>query len=179
MQRDRTLLAQAFGEVVALDHAGDRILGGKADDVVEREFTEPLRVEANLGLLLIEDVEDLPCVGGGVLYNLVFGQGRPRAVFAGGITDACREVADEKYDLVSEVLKLSQFGEHHDVTKVQIRSSGIGTQLDHQRPLLDPRALELFSQFFFHFNVDSTTQDDGELFFDGRKHGHRASVEVG
>src|SRR5262245_44375928 len=66
MQRDGRVRGDALGEVGALEHARERDLGGEPDDVVEGHLAEPLAVAPDLGLVLVEDLEDLALVGGGV-----------------------------------------------------------------------------------------------------------------
>ena len=50
-----------------------------------------------------------------------------------GVADQCRKVADDEHCLVTEVLKLAQLVEHHEVAESQIGACGIHAKLYAQR----------------------------------------------
>ena len=111
---------EALVEVFALQHLRDRELGRQPDEAFEAELAQPLAVEAHLGLVAVEDLEDLRLVGLGVLVDLLARERRPRGRAARGIADEPGEVADEEDDGVAHVLKVLQLAHQHGVAQVQV-----------------------------------------------------------
>ena len=91
VHRDRLLFHEALVEVLALQHLRDGELRGQADDAFVAQLVEPLAVEAHLGLVAIEDLEDLRLVGLGVLVDLLARSAAAASTErAGGIADQRR-----------------------------------------------------------------------------------------
>ena len=63
VQRDGLFFLEALVELLALQHLRDGEMRGEADDALEAERAQPLGVEADFGLIAIEDAEDLVGVG--------------------------------------------------------------------------------------------------------------------
>ncbi len=117
-------------EFGALEHLGDREFGGEADDVLEGELAEPLGVEADFGFVAVEDAEDLVGVGLRVGIDLLAGERLAGDVASGGIADEGGVVADEKDDLVAEVLKVLELAHQDRVAEVEVGGGGIESSLD-------------------------------------------------
>ena len=120
-------------EVVALEHSRDRMFRRKLDQTCRTEWLHPARVELQPRALGIENLVDLRLVGLGIRRNLVFGQRRPRGVLARRITDHSSEIADQKNDVVAELLKLSHLVQQHRVPEMKIGRRGIEPCLDLER----------------------------------------------
>ena len=133
VQGDGLLFLEALVELVALEHLRDGEVGGEADHALEAELVEPLGVEADLGLVAVEDAEDLVGVGFRVFVDLLAGQRLAGDVAAGGIADERGEVADEEDDLVAEILEVLELAHEHGVAEVQVGRGGIESGLDAER----------------------------------------------
>ena len=118
--RDRLLFREALVEVVALEHLRDGELRRQPDDAFGAELAEPLAVEAHLGLVAVEDLEDLRLVGLGVGVDLLARERRARRVAAGRIADQAGEIADQEDDRVAQVLEVLQLADEHGVAEVQV-----------------------------------------------------------
>ena len=133
---DRLTARMALAEIVAFEHAGNRVLRRQPDHAGRAQFAHPRRIELDAGSLAIEDLEDLRRIGLGVRAYFILRQRRPRRVLAGRIADHPREIADQKDHLVAEVLELAHLVDQHGVAEVQIGSGRIETRLDPERPSL-------------------------------------------
>ena len=119
---------------------GDCVLGGEPDDPLGAELVRPLRVEQDLRLLGIQDLEYLVAIALRVRQDLLARQRRPGLVLSGRVSDHAGEVADQELDLMPEVLEVPQLVDDHRMAEVQIRGGGIESQLDAQfRPLRSSR----------------------------------------
>ena len=156
---DGLTFAVALGEIVAFEHAGDGVLRGEADHAVGAQRGEPLRIERDFGLVAIENEEYLVGVGLGVCRQLVRGHGRPRQVATGGVADHAGEVADQKNDVMAEILQLPQLVELNGVSQMEVGSSGVEAFLDAQR--LAPR--ELRDKLGFDDQLVGAAHEYGEL----------------
>src|SRR5260370_4598233 len=105
MHRDWRALFVALGEIIALENPRHGIARAKADHVLEPQRRQPLAVEADLGLLWIEDLEDLLFVRFGVLVDLLTSEWGAPDVAAGGIADHDGPVADHKDEGLAGSLK--------------------------------------------------------------------------
>ena len=112
MDADRPALAQALGEVVALEQARDRVLRRELDDVGGLHTLHPLRVEADLRALGIEDLEHLLLVGLGVGGHLLAVERLARLGAAGRVADHAGEIADQEDRRVPAVLEVAELLQH-------------------------------------------------------------------
>ncbi len=94
---------------------------------------QPLGVVANLGLLLVENLEDLRLVGFGVGVELAAAERRAGGVAARGVADEAGAVADEEDDGVAEILEVLELADEHGVAQVQVGRGGIKAGFDAQR----------------------------------------------
>ena len=153
---DRLVRPVALAEIVALEHARNGGGGGELDHARGAERVAPFRVEADLGLLGVENLEYLRLVGRGVGLDLLARQRRARHVLAGGIADQAGEIADEEHDVMSQILELAHLVDKHGMSQVQVGCGRIEAGLDAQRPA----GSDLFSQFFLHQQLATATLDD-------------------
>jgi len=130
----RLLRSVALGEIVALEHTGDGKQAGQPGHLDCRHFSEPLHVEAQLGLLPIEHLENLVGVGAGVGFDILAGHRLSGGVLATGVADHPGEVADQEDDRVAHVLELAHLVEQHGVADVQVGRGRIEARLDPQWP---------------------------------------------
>jgi hypothetical protein len=121
--------------------------------------------------VLVEDLPDLPLVGGGVGDDLVFGERRAGGVLAGGVADAGGEVADEEDDLVAELLELPQLVDDDGVAEVEVGRGRIAAELDDERAVFGAALFELLLELVADLEVHDAAADDFKLFVDGGK-GH-------
>ena len=94
---------------------------------------EPFGVVADLGSLLVEDLEDLLLVGFGVLVDLFARQRLAGDVAAGGIADEGGEIADEKDDGMAELLEVAELAHEDGVAEMQVGRGGVKAGLNAQR----------------------------------------------
>ena len=168
VHRDRGVIAHALRKVVTLEQAGDGVLGREADNVLEAQGVEPFAVEADDGLLGIEDFEDLAAVGLGVAGDLFAGEGRAGDVAAGGVADTSGAVADDEDDFVAQVLKMLHLTDEDGVAKVEVGSGGVEADFDPEGAaflidLGEPGAKVLFAD-----QLGQALLDISNLFVDGR-----------
>jgi hypothetical protein len=63
VDRDRLLRRIALGEIIAFEHACNRVLRGQLDHVGRGHLSEPFAVETHFGALAIEHLEHLLGIG--------------------------------------------------------------------------------------------------------------------
>ena len=132
MQADGLAGRVAVVEVVALQDAGDGEVGEQLEQGLHVQIEDPLGVVAQDGLLGIEDFEGLVHVCLGVLLDLVAGELRARGIAAGRVADEGGAVADDKRDLMAQILELAQLAQGHGVADVDVGGRGIHAELDVQ-----------------------------------------------
>src|ERR1035437_10362998 len=172
MHRYRFLVVETLVEVLTFEHLRDRVLRGQTDEVLGRELREPPAVEIDNRLFRAENLEDLRLVGFGVLRNLLPGQRRPRRRASRRIADHSGEIADQKDDRVTEILKMFQLAQEDRVAQVQIGCGRIKARLHLKRLTRSARAFELRAQFGFLDNLRRALLEVSQLFFDRWKVGH-------
>ena len=161
---DRLLTRKALVKVVPLQHAGHGALGGQGDHAAGTQFVQPGGVEDDLGLLRVEDLEDLLLVGFGIAEHVLAGQHLAGLGLAARVADHAGEVADQEVDLVPQLLKLAQFLDQHRMPQVQVRGGGVETGLDRQRHAGLERLRQFLFQFLLDQDLDGAALDDGHLF---------------
>ena len=124
---------EAFAEVVALQHAGQRVFRRQLDHARRAERPQPFVIEANLGFLRVEDLEHLPLVGPRVLVDLFMRQRGPGDLLPGGISDHPGEIADDEDDAMAELLEVLHLADHNRVAEVEVGRGGIESDFDGQR----------------------------------------------
>ena len=142
--RDRRARGEALGEVVALEHLGDRRRAREAEELVHRHV-EPLGVEAQLVAARgrREDAERLLLVRPRVAVDLLARQHGPGRRAPARVADARREVADDEDDLVAEVLELAELLQDDRVAEVDVRRRRVEAELHAQLAALARGLLEL------------------------------------
>ena len=143
MDRDRLVGLQSLGEVVPLQHAGDRVARAQPDPVRRRELAQPAAVEVDHGPVRIQDLEDLRLEGLGIRFDLLRRQRRTCLGPAGRVADGGGKIADQKDHPMPEVLKVLHLPEQDGVTEVQVRRGRIKSDLDGQRLTGAQRFLKL------------------------------------
>jgi len=133
MHGDGHAALEALGEIVTLHHARHRVARGQLDDAARAQGIAPFGVVADFGTRRIQHQAGLGVVGLGVGLDLLARQRRAGIVAAAGVADHRREVADEKNDVVAQVLQLAHFVQHHGMPQVDVGRRGIQSQLDTQR----------------------------------------------
>jgi hypothetical protein len=174
--RDGALLAVALLEVVALQQPGHGVAAGEAHELVDGHGPEPLAVEADDGLVRVQQLEDLALVGLGVGQHLVLGQGLAGLGLAAGVADHAREVADEEDHRVAEALEGAQLVDHHRVADVQVRGAGVGAELHHQRLPRGPGTLQLLLQLARGQRLVGAAEQLGQLLLDRGERARRVTA---
>src|SRR3989442_566627 len=136
VHKDGHAAAQAVGEVVAFEHAGDRGLGPEPDDFLKGHAAQPLAVEHDLRLLRLENFAVLISGGSYVALDFFPRQHRPGLLLLGRITNHAGEIADAPDGVLAEVLQLAPFAQHAGNAEVDIRRAGIDDELHPQWPAL-------------------------------------------
>src|SRR5207237_9426574 len=113
-----------------LDDASERVCCGKADQSIRPERGQPGGIECDFGLLPIEDEKYLVGIGLGIGLELVGRKRRPGDVTTGGIADHSGDVANQKNNVMPEVLQLAKLVELHSMSKVQIGPGRVEAFLD-------------------------------------------------
>ena len=168
VEADRPPRRVAGGEILPLQDARDGQVRGLANDVLERQRAEPLRVEPHQGAAHVEHLPELGPVRLRVAADLVPGERPPRLRAAGGVADHPGEVPDDDDDLVSEVLEIAQLLEDHRVSQVQVGRGRVESQLDLERVAGPTGALELGPQLGVHDDLGGAPTDPGELLIHGK-----------
>ena len=108
MNADRLLILEALMKIIPLHHARDPIVRGQLDEIPRCHGAHPSAVEFNQGLFLIENLEDLPLIGLGIILHLRLGEDLSSFGHSGGVADQAGKIADQENDLVAEVLEMPQ-----------------------------------------------------------------------
>ena len=93
----------------------------------------PFAVVANFGFGGVQHHTGLLVISVGIELDLLGRQGRAGAVAPGWVANQGGEVTDQKDHLMPQVLQLAHFVEHHGVTDMDVRRSGVKAQFDAQR----------------------------------------------
>jgi hypothetical protein len=178
VQRDRLLRVPAFLEIVALQNPSQRVLCRQPDHPFRAERAEPLGIEADFGLLLVENLVDLALVSLGIGLHFLARQRRTGGLLARRIADQTGEIADEEDDAVPELLEVLHLPDDDGVTEVDVGSGGIEADLHRQRPPLLRRPLQLCLQVLPLDQVDRSLGEVVELLIEGER-GKRGGVGHG
>ena len=131
--RDRRLLGEALGEVVALEQPGDGRRPRQPDDLRVVELAEPLAVEPDLRPFRVDDRRRLLEVALRVAIDLLAGEHRPLDRAARRIADACRVVADDEHADVSLALEGGHSLQRNAVAEGDVGCRHIDAELHAQR----------------------------------------------
>lgn len=91
---------------------------------------DPVAVVHDGGLLGVQDLHGLAHVGLGVGLDLLLRKLRAGGVLARGVADQRSAVADDKGDVVAQVLELTHLAQGHGMAQVQVGAGGIDAELD-------------------------------------------------
>ena len=130
VQGDRRLGLVALGKVVAFKDAGDGKLGAHLQQAGQIHRKDPIAVVHDGGLLGVQDLHGLAHIGLGVGLDLLLRKLRTRGVLARGVADQRGAVADDKGDVVAQVLELAHLAQRHGMAQVQIGAGGVDAELD-------------------------------------------------
>jgi hypothetical protein len=134
MDGDRSLILEAFREVISFEQASHGVAPRQADNVLEPHLVEPFRVEADLRLFRIEDLEYLSLIGFGVSVDIVASHRRACNIASRRIADQARHVTDKKDYGMAKILEVLHFPEQNGMTQMQIRRGRVEACLHAQRP---------------------------------------------
>ena len=132
VQRDRSMSAITRGEIVALEHACERMSGRYLDQARSAHIAEPARIEIHARALRIKDAKDLLFIGARIALHLFGRESRPGRVATARIANQAGEITYEKDDLMSELLECAHLVDEHGVAEVQIRRGRIEAGFDAQ-----------------------------------------------
>ena len=163
VQRDGLTCVQAAAEVLPLHHARQGVVRAEPHHVLTRELPQPLGVEAHLGALGVENLEDLLLVGLGVGQNFLARQRRAGGVAAGRVADHPGEIPDHEDGGVAQVLKMFELAQHHRVAQVDVGRGGVNSQLDAQRLAGFLRVGQLLPQLLFADDFGRAFAQVGQL----------------
>ena len=159
MQGDRRLRLVALGKVIALKNAGDGELGAHLQQTGQVHRQDPVTVVHDGSLLGIQDLHSLAHVGLGVGLDLLLRKLRTRGVLARGVADQRGAVADDKGDVVAQVLELAHLAQRHGVAQVQVGAGGVDAELDVEGLAL----LKLLAKVGLGNDLGSARGDDTHL----------------
>ncbi|ABA51107.1 hypothetical protein BURPS1710b_3413 [Burkholderia pseudomallei 1710b] len=166
MDRDRDAALEAFREILALEHARDRVARRELDHPIRAERHRPLAVVADLGLCAIEHERGLLEVGLRVRFDLLARERRAGRVAARRIADQRREIADQENHRMAEILQLAHLVQHDRVAEVDVGRRRIEAQLDAQRLVRRRAFRELLRELFLDQQLVNTALRDGERMAD-------------
>ena len=166
MDGDRLPALVAVAEILALQHAGDGMLGGQTDQFAGAHGAHPATVEHDQGLFRMQNLENLLLVGFGVLDHLVAGKRLAGHILARGVADHAGEITDQEHRLMAQFLELLHFVEQHGMPQVQIGGGGVESGLDAERPALG----QALDQRLFRDELGGASFDDFQGFSGGRGH---------
>ena len=112
----------------------------------------------DLGLLAVEDEEDLIEVRLGVAVDLLLGEHGSCLGATAGIADQRRVIADDEHHRMTVFLEGSEDVEHHKVADVEVGRGGVQAELDPQ-PL---SSLEAGAQMVLDVDLDRAFAQPGE-----------------
>ena len=174
VHRDRLVGDPSFGKVVALHDARDGHLAAESEPVGGVHLAEPLGVEADLGLLYVEDFAELLFDGLDVLEDFFLGELLARLALSAGVADHRREVADDEDGLVPEALEVAKFAQNDCPAERHVARRGIDAEFDAQWLA----ALDLLGEGLFADDLRRGTTEDVHLLVDShsRKRVYRRSL---
>jgi hypothetical protein len=147
---------EALGEFGALQDARHGVARAQAHQFFVAHGLQPLAVEADLGLLGIEDFEDLRAVGLGVAVDILARHGRAGDIAARGIADQRGHIADQKDHGVAQVLEMFHLAQQDGVAQVQVGRGGVEAGFHAQRAAGLRRLHQAFAQVFFANDLGQT-----------------------
>ncbi len=167
MHGNRRAGLEAVVKIVALHHPRHGKFGRQLDHAGRAQRLTPFAVVANLGLGRIEHQTGLLVIGFGVELDLLGRQRRARVVAPGRVANQAGEVANQKDDLVAEVLQLAHFVQHHGVADVDIGRGRVQPQLDAQRLAAGLRARQLLHPLVLRQQLLHAAQRDFQRLLNG------------
>src|SRR3546814_15129549 len=96
---------------------------------------------------------------------LLGGQRRARDVAPAGITDHGGEIANQKNNLVAQILQLTHFIEYNGMPQMNVGRGGVEPQLDAQRGARSPAAGKLAGKLGLDQQFVATTLGDTQIRF--------------
>ena len=159
----------ALLELAALEHLRDVVLRGEPHPAEAAKRFQPFAVEPHVGLVRIEDLEDLCLVRLRVLLDLFRRQRRACFRSAGWIANQRGEGADHVDDRVAEVLEVLHLADEHRVAKVEVRRGGVEADLDDKRPSRRRGTLQFQLEVAGADNVHTALGQIRELLVDGHR----------
>ncbi len=164
VDRHRRLRPEAFGEVVALQHALHGDLTGQAQDVEERKFAEPVAVAVDLGLADVDDLADLGQVIARIVLDLFGGQPGPRLVPTAGVADQGSVIAEDQHRLMAQFLEQLQFAQGNGVAEMDVDPGGVDAVLDAQGLAGLDAPGQFADQFVARLDLLDSAFDQDQLF---------------
>ena len=156
MQGNGRAAAVALGEILFGQHLAHGGGAQQANHLGQVQISQPFAVAAHLkaagrfkveqGLLLGLPLAQLGQIGGRIGLHLFSGELHAGCAFAGGITNARSEIANDQHRRVARVLESPQLAEQDAVAQVDVAAGGVDAQFDAQRPALRLRSCQPCSQ---------------------------------
>ena len=156
MERDGFIGLVAFAEIIALQHAGYRMSGCQPDEPRRIDLIHPGGIEHHLGLLGLEDLENLVCIGMRVFHHLVAGKGGTRRILAAGITDHAGKITYQEQGMMAEILQMAHLVEQNRMSQVQVGCCRIESRFYPERT----PGCELVRELLFEQELVASAPDD-------------------
>ncbi len=150
VQVDRLPGVHTLAEILTHEELLHREVGRQPDDVGEIQAGQPFIVVADARQVRVEDFERLFRIGTGILAHFIAGELRARLVLVRRVSDQAGECANEKGDIVPELLKLAQLTHGDRMPQVQVRRARVIAAVDAQRTSLFLSFDQPFAQFARH-----------------------------
>ncbi len=171
---DRSLFFEALGEVLALEDPRNRVFRRELDHARRAERFAPLRVVADLGARRIENLRRLRVVGLRIGLDLLARERRTHVVAPGRVTDHRSEIADQKDDLMTQILHLAHLVQDDRMSEMDVGRRRVEAELDPQRLVRRLSSCELLRDLRFDQEFVGAAFEHGELL--GDIHGHDIQV---
>lgn len=125
MHGNRKTVFETVGKVLALHDPCKSVLRSELDHAAAPQLVTPFRVIADFGFFRVQYQAGLCKIGHGIFLDLFACQWGTGNVSSAGITDHRREITDQEYHDMSEILQLAHFIQYNRMTQMQIRCSRI------------------------------------------------------
>ena len=139
-----SILGITFCEVVPLENTGKSVFTGERQHVSELHFAEPLAVIDDTGLFGVEYLCNLFKIALSIGSCLFERKRYAGFAASGGISYHCGKIADDKYDLMSEILQHPQLSQNNGMPEMEIGTTRVGAHFYNELFT----ALKLFKQPF-------------------------------
>ena len=115
VQTDRLFRFIALVKLIPLKHLRDGKVRRQSNRSLKPQLVEPFGIESYLGLIAIQNLENLRLVGFGILVDLLPSQRLARHISSGRVANQGGKVPDQKDHLMPKLLKMPELAHQYGV----------------------------------------------------------------